>query len=1029
MNFTDIFIKRPVLAAVLSLIVFLIGLRAFSALPVREYPEIAASVVNVTTAYPGASAKLMEGFVTTPLENALGGVQGIDYIDSNSTQGKSAITVHFILGYDINTAIADINNAITSIRSRLPKEINDPVIAKNDPSANPTIYLSFFSDSVSPEAISDHLIRVVVPQIQTLKGVSQAPILNRRQYSMRVWLDPQRMTAHNIAAQDIMAALTNNNVQAAPGILRAPYLQVAVNAKTDLTNVSQFNNMVLQNTNGYLTRLHDVGTAALGPVDDSTSVNMNGMRNTIVMGVIPQPTANPLAVSKEVNELLPRIKAALPPGVNLLVGWDSSKFIAASLKEVRKTFIEATLFVVFVIFLFLGAFRAVVIPVITIPLSIIGVCGIMMLFGYSINTLTLLAWVLAIGLVVDDAIVVLENIHRHIENGQTPYQAALLGAREIGFAIIAMTLTLAAVYAPIGFMDDITGKLFREFAFTLAGAVLVSGFVALTLSPMMCAKFLNHEISKNGMVAKIDEFFNRLMIQYRKLLTLTLANRKIILILGAVIYLSCYFLYKTLPSELAPAEDQGAVMTISQGPTSANLAYLEKYTSQIAAIYEKVPEKENYIIINGWPFANGAISFLVLRPWNERQRSVNDVIQSLFPAFWSIPGITAFPLNLPPLPGSEGHSPIEFVLKTTGTYEELNNSVQKLLAAAKQNYHLVNLDTDLKLDKPQVTITIDRNKASSLGISAQDISNTLNTMLGEPNPNQFEMQGRSYYVIPQLARNYMEYPQQLDNISLRTANGQLIPLANIAKIERGISPQSLNHFQQLRSATITASMLPGYTQGQALEFLQQKARQLLPENIQYDSSGQLRQFVQASGAMQATLSFAIIFIFLILAAQFESFRDPFIVMISVPLSITGALLAMHLTGATLNIYTQIGLVTLIGLISKHGILIVEFANQQRELGLSVQNAVIEAATLRLRPILMTTGAMLLGALPLILAGGAGAASRQQLGWTIFGGMAFGTLFTLFIVPTVYTLITAAKQKVKQDTKQGIAYGTEPVFTE
>lgn len=1017
MYFTDIFIRRPVFASVLSLILFLVGLRCFFALPVREYPSIEPSVINVETTYGGASAKLMEGFVTTPLENALSNVQGIDFIDSSSTQSRSSITIHFLLGYDINTAMADVTNAVSSIRSRLPKDIDDPIVGKRDPDANPTIYLSFFSKTVTPEAISDYLIRVVQPQMQTLPGVGQAQILNRRQYSMRIWLDPSLMAARKVTATDIIQALNKNNVQAAPGSLRSPNQYIAVNAKTDLNTVDQFNNLAINTQNGYLLRIKDIGTAVLGPIDDTVSVNINGIKNTIVMGVIPQPTANPLTISKEVNALLPSVNAALPPGVQVLVGWDSSKFIAASLKEVRKTFAEAILFVVLVIFLFLGSARAVFIPVITIPLSIVGVCSIMLLLGYTINTLTLLAWVLAIGLVVDDAIVVLENIHRHIEAGEKPFVASIVGTREIGFAIVAMTLTLAAVYAPIGFLPDITGRLFREFAFTLAGAVVVSGFVALTLSPMMCSKLLTHDLDKKGLVAKVDVLFNDLMLSYKKQLYKILSRRNLVILVGAIIYISCYFLYTTLSSELAPFEDQGAVMTFSSGPTSANLAYIERYTDQLQKIYEKVPDKENFIIINGFPASNQALSFLVLKPWGERDRSVNDIIHALFPSLWGIPGISAFPINLPPLPGSSGRTPVEFVLKTTGSYEDLYAAIQKLLAASYQNRGFINLDTDLKLNKPQVTITIDRNKASSLGISASDIGTTLNTLLGEPGPGQFEMGGRGYSVIPQLNREFMQYPDQLNNINLRTTSGELVPLSNIAKIETNVAPQSLNHFQQVRSAILSASLVPGYTQGEALAFLQQKAKEILPNSIQYDYAGQSRQFIQASGGMEQTLLFAILFIYLVLAAQFESFLDPLIVMMSVPLSITGALLSIHLIGGTLNIYTQIGLVTLIGLISKHGILIVEFANQQQEKGLSVHDAVIEAASLRLRPILMTTGAMLLGALPLILASGAGAVSRQQLGWTIFGGMAFGTLFTLFLVPVVYTFLATRKQ-TKADIPTG-----------
>lgn len=1009
MYFTDIFIRRPVFATVLSLLILLVGLKSFFSLPIRQYPNIQPSVVSVFTTYSGASARLMESFITTPLEGALGAVQGIDYMDSTSAQGKSEITLHFKLGYDINMAMADTTNAVSSVRSRLPSGADDPIIAKQDPSAEPTIFFSFSSDKMTGEEITDYIIRLVLPQLQILPGVGEARILNRQEYAMRLWLDPKRMAAHNITPQDINNALSHSNVQTAPGQLKAPYLELNVNVKTDLMTADQFNNIVLKADKGYLIRFQDVGHAELGRKDDIVSVNINGNKNVIILGIIPQSTANPLDISKEVYKLLPEIEKSMPPGMKIHVDWDSSKFIDASLKEVKKTFIEATIFVVLVIFLFLGSWRTVLIPVVTIPLSIIGVCAIMLSLDYTINTLTLLAWVLAIGLVVDDAIVVLENIHRHIELGKKPFAAALVGTREIGFAIIAMTFTLAAVYAPIGFMNDITGHLFREFAFTLAGAVIVSGFVALTLTPMMCSKFLHHEVNKKGLVNKVDEIFNNLMARYRKVLQKTLAQRGPMVLLAIFIYFGCYFLYTTLPSELAPHEDQGAILTFVTAPTSANLAYIEKYTGQLQQIYEKLPEKEGIIMINGVPASNNAISYLVLKPWSERTRSVDEIIPTLYPKLANIAGINAFALNLPPLPGTSGHSPIEFVLKSSGSYEELQKAAQKLITAANESGKLINLDFDLKLNKPQIVVTIDRNKASMLGISAEDIGNALNTLLGGPSPSKFEISGRTYNVIPQIEPSEMQYPQQLDNIHLRTASGLLVPLSSLVQTEESVSPQILNHFQQLRSTSITGSMSPGYTQSQALEFLKQKAGELLPQNIQLEPSGQLRQFVQASGSMNQTLIFAILFIFLILAAQFESFRDPLIVMISVPLSLTGALLTLHLTGATLNIYTQIGLITLIGLITKHGILIVEFANQQQAKGLEIKEAVIAAAVLRLRPILMTTGAMLLGALPLIISSGAGAISRNQLGWTIFGGMAFGTFFTIFIVPTFYSFMATRKE--------------------
>lgn len=1009
MRFTDIFIRRPVFATVLSLILLLVGLRAYVDLPVRQYPVIESSVVTVTTSYAGASAKLMEGFVTTPLEKSLAGVEGLDFMDASNTQGRSVITLHFRLGYDINKAITDVSNAVSAVRYQLPEEIDSPVIAKDDPSANPTLFLAFASDKLQVQQISDYLLRVVQPQIATLPGVGRVDIYSERQYAMRIWLDPEKMAAHNITAEDVAKALLANNVQTAAGRIQGKWQELDVVAATDLNTAEQFNNIALTQEKGYLLRIKDVGKAVLGVESERSSAYING-KLTVVVAITPQATANPLEVAKAVNKVLPNIREHLPAGLQASVIWDSSKFIAQSIQEVRHTIFEAAACVILVIFLFLGSFRAVLIPVITIPLSLIGVCGFMLAMGYSINTLTLLAWVLAIGLVVDDAIVVLENIHRHIENGMKPLEAALTGAHEIGFAVIAMTLTLAAVYAPIGFMSGITGNLFREFAFTLAGAVVISGFVALTLSPMMCSRVLHHEVNRKGLPEKIDDIFNRVMEKYRALLPKVLAKKKAVAAVAALVYLSCYGLYRHLPAELAPMEDQGAVMTFATGPTSANLAYTEKYTKMIEAAYRNVPEAMGYIVINGYPEGvNSSISFLVLKPWEQRQRTSEQVIQSLFMPMMSIPGLRAFPMNLPPLPGGGHGSPVEFVIKTTESYEALNNVMQQLLGMASQNPGLLYLNSDLHLDKLQAKIEVDRNKASDMGITTGSLGKTLNVLLSEPTVTRFVMEGRSYPVIPQLLANFRDNPHELDKINIRTTSGDLIPISNIVNISEAVGPQSLNHFQQLRSAVLSANLAPGYTLGQALDYLTEIAKKL-PDNVQIDYKGQSRQLIEASGAMMQTFIFALIFIFLVLAAQFESFRSPLIVMISVPLSLSGALLMMMLTKCTINIYTQIGLVTLIGLITKHGILIVEFANQLQEKGKSLLDAVVESASMRLRPILMTTGAMVLGALPLALAAGAGSEARRQIGWVIIGGMSLGTLLTLFIVPTAYILLAKARQK-------------------
>lgn len=1007
MTFTDIFIRRPVFASVLSLLIVLVGLQSFHTLTIRQYPNIQPSVISITTTYPGANAQLMESFITTPIENALGGINGIDFTDSSSTQGTSSISVQFKLGYDLNTAIADVTNAVSSAQSTLPAGINTPIIAKSDPSARPIVFLGFNSahGAFTSAGVVDYLMRVVKPQLESLPGVASAEIYGAG-YAMRIWLDPQRMAAQNITGTDLSQALNNNNVQSAPGLIQAPYQEINIRANTDINTPAQFNNLILRNQAGYLTRVRDIGHAELGPANANFSINLGGNKTAVIMGIIPQPTANTLAVAAAVNKLMTRLQAGLPPNLQGSVVWDTSKFILQSLSEVRKTIIEATLCVALVIFLFLGSLRAIVIPLITIPLSLLGVCSLMLLLGYTINTLTLLAWVLAIGLVVDDAIVMAENIHRHMERGTPPQEAALIGAREIGFAVIAMTFTLASVYAPIGFLSDITGKLFREFAFTLASAVIVSGFIALTLSPMMAAKLLRHTPNQHGLVAKIDVYFAKLMQRYRGALIRLLDHRTWVLVGAALVYVTCYFAFSTLHHELAPNEDQGFFLSQITGPTSANLAYTEKYADQLEQVFKHNHDIVDYGIISGFGGLNTAFSFAVLAPWEQRSKKVEQVIMDIMPAFMRLPGVLAFPFNPPPLPGANGNTPVAFVLKTTDTYANLDKAVQKLLAEARQNPRLTNLDADLKLDKPQITLNIDRNRANALGVSMSDIGNALNIFLGEPLVTHFEMQGSGYDVIPQLYPQFMNNPDDLANLNVRTASNQVVPLANLVTITNGAAPRSLNHFQQIRAATISASLAPGYTLGEALQFFRTNAAKYLPDNITYGYGGQSRQFVEASGSMTSTFAFALIFIFLILAAQFESLRDPLIVMISVPLSLTGALLTLHLIGATLNIYTQIGLITLIGLISKHGILMVEFANQLQAQGHSRIEAIVEAATLRLRPILMTTGAMLLGALPLMLATGAGAVARGQLGWTIFGGMAFGTLLTLFVVPTVYLFLAS-----------------------
>jgi multidrug efflux pump len=1017
MAFTDIFIRRPVFATVLSLIILLVGLRSYFTLPTRLFPKIDASVVTISVFYAGADASLMEGFVTTPIENALGGIDGIDYINSSSATNQSTITVHFQLGYDINAAASDVNSKVSSVRYLLPNDIDDPVISKVDPNAQPSMYLSFYSNSVPTEKITDYLKRSVQPQIQTLPGVGTAQIWGL-EYAMRIWLDPQLMSARNVTPADIQKTLLNQSLQAPGGQLKTSFQEFSVKTFSEASTSEQFNNLVLRQNNGQIIKIKDVGKADLGAKTSDISVWFNGKVGN-VMAITPTSTANPLDISEEINKSFSRLISALPETIKAQTMWDNSKFISASIKDVKKTIIEATLCVILVVFLFLGSWRTLLIPTITIPISLIGVCTIMFALGYTLNTITFLAMVLAIGMVVDDAIVVTENIHRHIAEGKTPLEASLLGAREIQFAIIAMTLTLAAVYAPIGFLTGLIGSLFKEFAFTLAGAVMISGFIALTLSPMMCSKvMLPSSTAETGFTKKINSIFNNVMQHYEKWLHTVLRNRKKVLYMLPLIFALSGVLYYFIPSELAPSEDSGFILAPIMAPTSANIEYTEKYSKTLESCFAKIPEAENYLVVNGQGIGgsspNTGISFVTLKPWDERKRSVDEIIADLFPKLWAIPGIIAFPVNPSNLPGAGGISPVQIEIQTLGDYEKLDEVAQKVIAEAQKNSKLYNLRAEPKLDQPQLDLKINREKAGSLGISMRDIGFAINLGFGQPTTGYFGMEGRSYKVIPQLFPEFSNQPNTLNYLYLNTASGAMVSLGNIVTIDKTVTPQSYNHFQQLRSIEITASMVPGYTLNQALTYLKATIKEIAPD-MQIDYAGQSRLFFQTGNQMAITFAFALIFIFLVLAAQFESFRDPFIVLFTIPLSIFGALLAMLLTGCTMNIYSEIGLVTLIGLISKHGILMVEFANQLQETGKSIKEAIIASATIRLRPILMTTAAMVLGTLPLALARGAGAASHHQIGWVIIGGMLVGTIFTLFVVPTMYTYLATKKSKEAEQT--------------
>jgi multidrug efflux pump len=1009
MNISELCIRRPVFATVLSLIIILVGLVSYTRLTVREYPKIDPPVVSVSTTYRGASAEIVETQVTQVLEEVLAGIEGIDFITSISRQETSQITATFRLEIDPSSAAADVRDRVSRARRNLPDEVEEPIIEKVEADANPTIYIAFSSDRHSPMEITDYADRYVKDQLQTIPGAAQVRIFGERMYSMRIWLDPDRLAAYQLTPQDIEQALRRENVEVPSGLVESRYREFTVLSETDLKLPQQFNDMVIKKTaQGYLIRLIDVGHAELGPLDERRVVRFNG-ESAVALGVIKQATANPLDISEAVRNKVPDIVASLPDGMTARVAYDRSLFIAESIKNVYRTIGEAIALVILIIFAFLRSVRATLIPLVTIPVSLVGAFALMDLFGFSINTLTLLAMVLAIGLVVDDAIVMLENIYRHIENGKHPFRAAIDGAREIGFAIVAMTLTLAAVYLPIGFMGGTTGRLFTEFALTLAGAVLVSGFVALTASPMMCSVFLKHT-EKHGLVFRVTErMLDGLTAGYRASLRAALKVRPLVLLVGLAVAGGGYWFYSQLKSELAPYEDQGTVVGFFFGPEGATIDYTDLYARQIEEILSEVPEIERYFVVSGFPTVNKGIAFAGLKPWGERERVQQAIGASIAPKFFAIPGIMAFPINPPPLGQSVRNKPVGFVIQTSLPYEKLQEMSSTLVAKLAENPGIVNLESDLVLNKPQLRIDVDRERAADLGVPAEVLGRTLETLLGGRQVTRFKREGQQYDVVVKVADPYRTSPSDLPKLYVRSNDGRLIQLANLVKVSETVAPRELNHFNQLRAATITANLAPGYSLGEALAYINKVADEVLPVGATRDYTGESREFRESSENIYFTFLLALAFIYLVLAAQFESFRSPFIIMLTVPLSIAGGLGALWLDGSTLNIYSQVGLVTLIGLITKHGILIVEFANQQHEKGANLTESVIEAAGLRLRPILMTTGAMVFGALPLAIASGAGAMSRQDIGLVIVGGILVGTLFTLYVIPAVYTYVASRRR--------------------
>jgi len=1011
MNFTDIFIKRPVLATVVSLLILFVGLRSVTLLNVRQYPVSNSAIVTVTTIYTGASASLIQGFITTPLEKQIASADGIDYIESNSAPGASTITVHLILNYDPNAAVAQVISKIDKVRSQLPAGALPPTIDVQIGETTAAMYISFSSAQMDNNQITDYLTRVVQPKLASISGVQSAQILGARVFAMRIWLKTDRLAAYGLSPSQVSAALAANNALAAVGATKGSFISINLNAATDLHTAEQFRQLVVKQQNGAIIRLGDIADVVLGAENYDTAVHFNGKNSTFI-GVYVLPTANSLDVIDRVKAVIPEITGALPAGLQQTLVYDSTVYIHDAINEVIHTLVEALVIVIVVIFLFLGSVRSVIIPIIAMPLSLIGGCFLMLAMGFTINLLTLLAMVLAIGLVVDDAIVVVENIHRHMEEGVPRFDAALKGARELGGPVIAMTITLAAVYAPIGFQGGLTGTLFREFAFTLVGAVIISGVVALTLSPMMCSRLLRHETDKRGFAYYLDVIFDKLRARYESLLDSVMKTWPVMLIIPAVSLALLWPFYSMTKQELAPDEDQGIIIGLSTGAPTANLDQTSVYATEVEKTYRSFPETMNVFQVMGAisssaasGVANTSIAGMVFKPWSQRTRGTIELLPEVTSKLSTIAGFKTAAFLRPSLPGGGSGLPVQFVVQSTDTPEHMALIADSVVTNALQSGLFVYADSNLKLDQPQGDLDIDRDKAAELGINMQDLANDVGSLLGGGYINYFNIQGNSYKVIPQVERSGRLNPQQLSNYYVGTGTGTLVPLSTIASIHFEVQPQTLNHFQQLNSATISLAPRFGVSQGQALDFLRQSASGLLPQGYTTDYAGQSRQYMQEGNSLVIAFAFGAIIIFLVLAAQFESFRDPLIILLgSVPMTLAAALVFLFLGFSTINIYTQVGFITLVGLISKHGILIVQFANQMQQEGMAKLGAIKHAACVRLRPILMTSAAMVLGTFPLVIATGAGAGSRYAMGIVIVTGMTVGTFFTIFVVPSVYMLI-------------------------
>ena len=1001
MKFTDIFVKRPVLAVVVSLVILIAGLQSIRSLSVRQYPRSDIAVVKVTTSYVGANADLVRGFITTPLERVIASADGIDYMESSSAQGVSTITVHLKLNYDTNAALTQIQAKVAQVRNDLPPEAEAPVIELDTADTQfAAMYLGFSSADLNQDQITDYLSRVVQPKLSAINGVQRAEILGDRTFAMRIWLKPDKMAALGIAPSAVQDALARNNYLSAVGRTKGSMVSVNLVANTDLRTPEEFRQLVVKQENGTVVRLGEIADVALGAENYESDVRFNGEQATF-MGIWALPTANTLEVIKEVRAALPQIQSQLPTGMKLGVPYDSTEYIQDAINEVLHTLAETLLIVVIVIFLFLGSFRSVLIPVVAIPISLIGAVFLMLVAGFTINLLTLLAIVLSVGLVVDDAIVMVENVERHLQGGKSPFRAAVDAARELVGPVISITITLAAVYTPVGIQGGLTGALFREFAFTLAGAVIVSGVVALTLSPMMASKLLRQGQSERGLAGWINRRFESVRSGYTRALGGTLKYRPVILTLWAIVTLLAVPFYLFSMKELAPAEDQGVVFGIVQASPNSTLDQTKLFTQQIHDVYRAMPESKSIFQITQ---STSGFGGMVTKPWSERKKTTQQLLLESQGALSHIAGIRVIPLTPPPLPGG-GDFPVDFVIASAAEPQQLTDIANQLVQKAFAGGMFIYADSDLKFDQPQAEVVFDRDKLRSQGVDLSQAGKDLSALLGGNYVNRFSIQGRSYKVIPQVKRVERLTPDQLSQIYVTGSQGKLVPLSTFATLKTTTEPRELKKFQQLNAVRIQGVIPPGVSLDQALSFLENEAKKILPQGFTMDYAGESRQLRTEGSKFLGTFLLSGILIYLVLAAQFESFRDPLIILAgSVPLAISGALLFSFLGFTTLNIYSQVGLITLVGLVSKNGILIVEFANHLQEAGKSKLAAVIEASATRLRPILMTTAATVVGHFPLILATGPGAGARNSIGIMLVSGMIIGSAFTLFVVPSIYVLL-------------------------